>query len=182
MQVGARIRNFRALCQTPLPVPYDAVYIMRLALPLPTTLRAALVDPAPGAATRRAARDVLLGYSRSWLTLQPSQSTYAPFRAELEDAHVVYRPFICLRHGREHPDTTAVLHALCCSAARRQDLADHLPLLARVRAAVGIALARRNARMVRTRVLAAARAPRLGRRAVRSAPGGVRRMATGVRA
>ena len=37
---------------------------------------------------------------------------------------------------------------LCRRAARRQGLADHLPLLARVRAAVGIALARRNARTV----------------------------------
>ena len=32
--------------------------------------------------------------------------------------------------------------------ARRQVLADHLPLLARVRVPVGIALAHRNARMV----------------------------------
>ena len=73
---------------------------------------------------------------------------HAPFRTELEDAHVVHRPFIWSRYGRGHPDTTAVLHALCRRAARRQGLADHLPFLARVRAAVGIALARRNARMV----------------------------------
>ena len=76
------------------------------------------------------------------------EAKYAPFRTELVDAHVVYRPLIWSCYGREHPDTTAVLHALCRRAARRQGLADHLPLLARVRAAVGIALARRNARMV----------------------------------
>jgi hypothetical protein len=75
-------------------------------------------------------------------------SKYEPYRAELEDAHVVYRPLIWSCYGREHPDTSAVLHALCRRAARRQGLADHLPLLARVRAAVGIALARRSARMV----------------------------------
>ena len=76
------------------------------------------------------------------------EAKYAPFRTELVDAHVVYRPLIWSCYGREHPDTTAVLHALCRRAARRQGLADHLPPLARVRAAVGIALARRNARMV----------------------------------
>ena len=50
--------------------------------------------------------------------------------------------------GAKPPDTTGVLHALCRKAARRQGLADHLPLFARVRAAVAIVLARRSAHMV----------------------------------
>ena len=76
------------------------------------------------------------------------EAKYAPFRTELVDAHVVHRPLSWSCYGREHPDTTAVLHALCRRAARRQGLADHLRLLARVWAVVGIALARHNARMV----------------------------------
>ena len=75
------------------------------------------------------------------------EKQYAPFRAELVGAHVVHRPVIWSCYGRGHPDTTAVFHALCRRAAWRQGLADHLPLLARVRAAVGIALARRNVRV-----------------------------------
>ena len=76
------------------------------------------------------------------------EAKYAPFRTELVDARVVYRSLIWSCYGREHPDTIAVLHVLCRRAARRQGLADHLRLLARVRAAVRIALARRTARMV----------------------------------
>ena len=76
------------------------------------------------------------------------EAKYAPFRTEPVDAHVVYRPLTWSCYGREHPDTTAVLHGVCRRAARRQILSDHVRLLARVRAAVGIALAHRNARMV----------------------------------
>ena len=48
----------------------------------------------------------------------------------------------------EHADTTPAITAIARRSARRQGLADHRRLLARFRAAVGVALARRSARMV----------------------------------
>lgn len=74
--------------------------------------------------------------------------TYAAFAADLEASRVDYRPLPWSCYGREHPDTTAVLVAIAQRAARRQGCADHKPLLARARAAIGVALARRGARMV----------------------------------
>ena len=73
---------------------------------------------------------------------------YGRFLQELLATHVIYRPLIWSCYGREHADTTAVITAIARRAARRQGLADHRRLLTRFRAAVGVALARRSARMV----------------------------------
>ena len=62
--------------------------------------------------------------------------------------HVIYRPLIWSCYGREHAHTTAAITAIARRVARRQGLADHRRLLARFRAAVEEALARRSARMV----------------------------------
>jgi hypothetical protein len=74
--------------------------------------------------------------------------TYAAYAAELEASLVDYRPLPWSCYGREHGDTSVVLVALARRAARRLGRADFRPLLAKVRAAVGVALARRAARMV----------------------------------
>lgn len=74
--------------------------------------------------------------------------TYAAFEAELDEARVMYKPLVWSCFGREHAETTAVLTTLARRAARRQGLSDHGPLLAKARAAIGVALARRCARMV----------------------------------
>ena len=74
---------------------------------------------------------------------------YAPFSADFATAHVVYWPLIWSCFGREHPDTVAALHSLARRIARRiarrRGFADHLPVLTRIRAAIGVALARRGA-------------------------------------
>ena len=59
----------------------------------------------------------------------------------------MYRPIVWSCFGREHADTTSVMVALARRAARRRGYADHKPLLARARAAIGVALACRLARM-----------------------------------
>ena len=73
---------------------------------------------------------------------------YAPHAHELAASRVVYRPLIWSCYGREHPDTSAALLAIARRAARRRGMADFERLLARARAAIGVALARRAARMV----------------------------------
>ena len=73
---------------------------------------------------------------------------YLEYQGELDAARVVYRPITWSCYGREHPDTTAVLLAVARRTARRQGLADPLPVLRRMRASIGVALARRAARMV----------------------------------
>ena len=50
--------------------------------------------------------------------------------------------------GRQHDDTSSALLRIAQRVARRQDLASHTWLLAKARAAIGVALARRAARMV----------------------------------
>ena len=50
--------------------------------------------------------------------------------------------------GREHEETTAILDRIARRAARRFGHATHTALLGRARAAIGVALARRAARMV----------------------------------
>ena len=76
------------------------------------------------------------------------QAKYAPYSDDLSVAGVVYRPLVWSCYGREHADTTATLTAMARRIARRRGLADHKPVLSRMRAAVGVALARRSARMV----------------------------------
>ena len=73
---------------------------------------------------------------------------YAAYDAELTQSGVDYRPLPWSCYGREHADTSSALVALARRAARRLGRASHLPLLAKVRAGVGVALARRAARMV----------------------------------
>ena len=73
---------------------------------------------------------------------------YAPFAQDLAAAGVVYRPLVWSCFGREHAETTTALVTIARRVARRQGLADHRPVLNRIRAAVGVALARRCARMV----------------------------------
>ena len=80
--------------------------------------------------------------------LKRKKRAYAAFEAELDEARVVYKPLIWSCFGREHAETTAALTSLARRAARRQGLADHEPLLTKARAAIGVALARRCARMV----------------------------------
>ena len=75
-------------------------------------------------------------------------SKYAQFFGEFNELHILYRPLIWSCYGREHSDTSAALIALARRAARRRGYAHHKPLLARARAAVGLALARRCANMV----------------------------------
>ena len=73
---------------------------------------------------------------------------YAPFAQDLAAAGVVYRPLVWSCFGREHAETTTALVTIARRVARRQGLADHRPVLNRIHAAVGVALARRCARMV----------------------------------
>ena len=73
---------------------------------------------------------------------------YAPFSADFAAAHVVHRLLIWSCFGREHPETIAALHGLARRIARRLGFANHLPVLAHIRAAIGVALARWGARMV----------------------------------
>jgi hypothetical protein len=73
---------------------------------------------------------------------------YAAYDAELTQSGVVYLPLPWSCYGREHADTSSALVALARRAARRLGRASHLPLLAKVRAGIGVALARRAARMV----------------------------------
>ena len=72
---------------------------------------------------------------------------YGSFCHDLAAARVRYRPLIWSCSGYEHPDTSAALHALARRIARRRGLADHRSVLARIRRAVGVALARRGAQM-----------------------------------
>ena len=74
--------------------------------------------------------------------------SYRAVAEELARSGVDYRPMPWSCFGREHADTSTVLEALARRAARRLGRASHLPLLAKVRADVGVALARRAARMV----------------------------------
>ena len=60
-----------------------------------------------------------------------------------------YVPLVFSCYGRAHPDTEDSLELIARQAARRMGMADHAPLLRRTRAAVGVALCRRAAAMVR---------------------------------
>ena len=73
---------------------------------------------------------------------------YEPFERELQDHQIAYRPVVWSCYGREHSDTTSVLIAIARRAARRLGYSDFKPLLARARAKIGVAIARRCARMV----------------------------------
>ena len=73
---------------------------------------------------------------------------YARWQGELEEQRITYRPLIWSAWGREHPDTSSVLVELAKVASRRRGLADYRPVLARARAGIGIAIARRAARMI----------------------------------
>ena len=73
---------------------------------------------------------------------------YARFASELGEHQIVYRPVVWSCFGREHADTSSVMIALAHRAARRRGLADFRPLLSAARASIGVALARRIARMV----------------------------------
>ena len=77
------------------------------------------------------------------------RGVYSRHLGALEAEGVQYRPLVWSCWGREHPDTTAVLTQLARQAARRRGLLCHWPLLRRVRARVGAALARRAAAMLR---------------------------------
>ncbi len=72
----------------------------------------------------------------------------ARFFTELNEHRILYRPLVWSCYGREHADTSAAMVALARRAARRRGFADFRPVLARARAAVGLALARRCANMV----------------------------------
>jgi hypothetical protein len=78
-----------------------------------------------------------------------TRGVYARYLDALEAEGVEYRPLIWSCWGREHPDTTAVLTQLARQAARRKGMASPAPLLRRVRAQIGAALARRGAAMLR---------------------------------
>ncbi len=73
---------------------------------------------------------------------------YAPHECDLRQLQVTYRPIVWSCYGREHADTSAVLVALARRAARRRGLSDFRPILASARAAIGVAIVRRCARMV----------------------------------
>ena len=77
------------------------------------------------------------------------RGVYARHLSALEAEGVQYRPLVWSCWGREHPDTTAVLTQLARQAARRHGMLCFSPLLRRVRARVGAALARRAAAMLR---------------------------------
>ena len=90
--------------------------------------------------------------------------TYAKYAPELDEARVLYQPLIWSCFGREHAETTAALTTMARRAARRQGLSDHGHLLNRARAAVGVALARRCARMVQACLRRPGHAPPTGMR------------------
>ncbi len=73
---------------------------------------------------------------------------YARFASELGEHQIVYRPVVWSCFGREHADTSSVMIALAHRAARRRGLADFRPLLSAARASIGVALARRIARIL----------------------------------
>ena len=73
---------------------------------------------------------------------------YAKYLDELEQREgIIYKPLIWSAWGRAHPETDIVLHNLARQVARRRGLRDHHMILRRTRAAVGVQLMRRVARM-----------------------------------
>lgn len=77
------------------------------------------------------------------------QAKYREVAVQLEQQGVEYRPILWSCWGREHADTTAVLTQIARRAARRGGFPDYRLLLRRARGAIGAALARRAAAMLR---------------------------------
>ena len=68
---------------------------------------------------------------------------------ELENQEkILYRPLVWSMWGREHPETTFALTSMARADARKHGLASHLPVLRRVRSAIGVQLMRRAVRML----------------------------------
>ena len=73
---------------------------------------------------------------------------YGSYLGEMAEHGIAYRPPVWSTFGRCHPEAKVLLETLAIQAARRRGLRDHRQLLSRVHFAVGVALARRAARMV----------------------------------
>ena len=69
-----------------------------------------------------------------------------PVRHELEDAGIVYKPFVFTTFGRPHPAASEVIKAISQRGARRQGWSKS-GLERKFRACIGTMLARRMARM-----------------------------------
>ena len=76
------------------------------------------------------------------------RGTYSRHLEALAAERIEYKPLVWTCWGREHPDTTAVLLQLAKQGARRRGWGSHDRLLARAKASIGAAIARRAAGML----------------------------------
>ena len=77
------------------------------------------------------------------------RSHYADHAGELRAIGVTYVPMVLSCYGRWHAESAAALDRVMVQASRRLGIACHRPLLRRARAAIGVAVWRRAAAMVR---------------------------------
>ena len=75
-------------------------------------------------------------------------SDFAPYFDELRDDRVEYRPLVWTCWGRPHVDATDAIRSMAAAAARRQGAVCAHDIERRTRAAVGVQLWKRAARMV----------------------------------
>ena len=76
--------------------------------------------------------------------------TYAPYAAILDQQNITYQPVVWSAYGRPHPQTTVVLRTLATRLARRRGCSDAEWRYKRLRAAVGVEIWRRAAKMVQS--------------------------------
>ena len=74
---------------------------------------------------------------------------YAEHLETMAAAGLRYLPVVFSCYGRVHPESVATMQRIAQQAARHVGVADHKPLLRRAHAAIGVALCRRAAAMVR---------------------------------
>ena len=74
--------------------------------------------------------------------------TYAPYAAVLDAQNITYQPLVWSAFGRPHPQTTTILRTLATRLARRRGCSDAAWRYRRLRAAAGVEIWRRGAKMV----------------------------------
>ena len=81
-----------------------------------------------------------------WLN---KKEKYRPYFGELAGQGVVYIPIVLSCYGRLHPEAAVVLDRLALQAGRRQGVSNHLAMLRRAKAALGVAVVTRQVAMAR---------------------------------
>ena len=74
---------------------------------------------------------------------------YGPYLEELEQQGIRYRPLTFSTFGRRHPETDQTLDFIARNAAKKYGSLDHSMILRRCKMAIGVALWRRAAAMIR---------------------------------